>query len=374
MRVELDRKTLVAALKAVAVAVAKRTTKPVLQCVKLEAGDGKLTVTATDTELAARRVLAGVAVTRTGAALVPAADALSILSAAASGSVTLDAEPSGTSLQAGKSRFRLPSWPADEFPDPADGPAGGGLEAAADDLTGAVARVRYAAEPKPEASIRFSLSAVLFDRGPDGLSVVAADGRRIAATPLAPPEGAVPAVRCLIPPAAADALAGLVAGDGEPVAVAFGESEAAFRTGRSELRTRLVAGRYPPWRDHLAAAAKNCTGVAVLPTRDFLARLREAAAVSDEVARRVRFELSPGRLALTVEKSAKGSGEVELELPGFAGPDHAADLDPLYVTQFAAAVSDEPELTFRFEPSGKFPAVLFEAGRVRYMLARMVDV
>ncbi|MFW6132817.1 MAG: DNA polymerase III subunit beta, partial [Planctomycetota bacterium] len=73
MKVQAQTAALQEALTVTGQLVAARTPKPVLQCVKLVAGDGVLTLLATDLEAGVRYQVTAVQVEEDGEALIPAA-------------------------------------------------------------------------------------------------------------------------------------------------------------------------------------------------------------------------------------------------------------------------------------------------------------
>src|SRR5947208_7289179 len=72
MKLICNRGALLEALTVTGNAVAQRTPKPVLQCVKLTAADDRLTIAATDLEVAIRYSDSQVQIEQPGEALVPA--------------------------------------------------------------------------------------------------------------------------------------------------------------------------------------------------------------------------------------------------------------------------------------------------------------
>src|SRR5215218_10282476 len=72
MKLICNRGALLEALTVTGNAVAQRTPKPVLQCVKLTAADDRLTIAATDLEVAIRYSDSQVQIEQAGEALVPA--------------------------------------------------------------------------------------------------------------------------------------------------------------------------------------------------------------------------------------------------------------------------------------------------------------
>src|SRR5271154_1639906 len=79
MKVKCQRDSLLNACQLVGLAVAARTTKPILANIKAMAKDDSLTLMATDLEIGIRFELRGVDVVRGGAAILPASKLISIL-------------------------------------------------------------------------------------------------------------------------------------------------------------------------------------------------------------------------------------------------------------------------------------------------------
>src|SRR5437764_8911423 len=117
MKVTCQRDSLLTACQLVSAAVAARTTKPILSNVKATAEDDRLTLVAYDTEVGIRYELRGIGVGRAGAAILPITQLTQILRESTDEEVSLDAGDNGTKVKAGTSRFEMPGYPVDEFPD-----------------------------------------------------------------------------------------------------------------------------------------------------------------------------------------------------------------------------------------------------------------
>ena len=117
MKVTCQRDGLKTACDLVSAAVAARTTKPILSNVKATAEGDSLTLVANDTEVGIRYELRGIQVGRGGAAILPIAQLTQILRESSDADISLDADDNGTKVKAGTSRFEMPGYPVDEFPD-----------------------------------------------------------------------------------------------------------------------------------------------------------------------------------------------------------------------------------------------------------------
>src|SRR5688572_32558778 len=90
MKVICDRAALVEAVNLVASVAVGRSPTPVLQCVKLTASDGRLTLAATDLEVGLRLSVDQVDVQKAGEALIPADKLTQIVRACDDPTLTLD--------------------------------------------------------------------------------------------------------------------------------------------------------------------------------------------------------------------------------------------------------------------------------------------
>src|SRR5688572_5889541 len=117
MKVTCQREWLLTACQLVSAAVAARTTKPILSNVKATAEGDALTLVAYDTEVGIRYELRGITAGRAGSAILPINQLTQILRESGDEEISLDASDSGTKVRTGSSKFEMPGYPVDEFPD-----------------------------------------------------------------------------------------------------------------------------------------------------------------------------------------------------------------------------------------------------------------
>src|SRR4051794_30691704 len=117
MKVTCQRDGLLTACQLVSAAVAARTTKPILSNVKATAEDDSLKLVAYDTEVGVRYELRGIGVGKAGSAILPIASLIQILREHGDDELSLDATDNGVLVKIGTSKYELPGFPVDEFPD-----------------------------------------------------------------------------------------------------------------------------------------------------------------------------------------------------------------------------------------------------------------
>lgn len=247
LRFSVDQGVFASALSSVVGASAKKSTMPVLQCVKVSADGDLIRLDCTDLDLT---LSAGLLYTRngvpgSGAVCVNARSLLQVVSALPDMLVTLEADANHyVKIQAGKSKFNLPGVSADEFPKLPQ------VKDATDvrfDLRDFAAALSAAAPYCSTDETRYVLNGVLFD--PRGC-FVATDGHRLVKAPCGgdKPKNTMP--RQIIVPAKAcqHILRGLAdPGDLDEVTLSFGESHLLVSFNKVNLTTRLIDGRFPDY-------------------------------------------------------------------------------------------------------------------------------
>jgi DNA polymerase-3 subunit beta len=363
MKVTCQRESLLTACQLVSAAVAARTTKPILSNVKATAADDGLTLVAYDTEVGIRYELRGILVGRPGSAILPIAQLSQILRESADDDISLDADDNGTKVKAGTSRFEMPGYPVDEFPDiPAFDDGGRYHEISAGVLRTMIRRTAFAVDKKDTAA-RFALTGVLWEADGKVARLVATDSKRLAlcegaAAVYGPPETTKGSH--LVPAKTMALLERNLTDDGELVRVGLRPNEALFQTERSMIYTRLVEGRYPPYRDIIGQTRKGATVKIPLPVGPFLSRVRQAAIMTDDESKRVDMTFGPGKVRMEARGAETGSSQVELPLEDYGGPEVKIAFDPQYLVEFLRALENEPTVVLEMSDGTK-PA-LFRCG------------
>ncbi|HUR54143.1 MAG TPA: DNA polymerase III subunit beta, partial [Gemmataceae bacterium] len=148
--------------------------------------------------------------------------------------------------------------------------------------------------------------------------------------------------------------------DGELVRVGLRPNEALFQTERAMIYTRLVEGRFPPFRDIIADTRKRSNRKIPLPVGPFLSCVRQAAIMTDDESKRVDMTFAPGQVTMQARGAETGSSEVELPLPEYDGDEVKIAFDPQYLIEFLRAIDNEP--TVLLEMSDGTKPALFRCG------------
>jgi len=372
MKVICDRGALMDAINLVSGAVAARSPKPQLGCVKLVAsksgGAGDLTLSATDAEIALRLSISQVDVQKAGEVLIPA-DKLRAIVSAEDGEPTLTLESDGEmcSIKGADAHFKVYGYPAADFPpipefadvvaSKMDAPkAKAVLTHPAGSLSQLVARTLFATARETS---RYAINGVLFKRDGKRLEMVATDGRRLALAraPLSGGDKDAKAVSCIIPSKGLGMLMKLISQHDEPVQIAITDAQILFSfgtaasPGRAVLVSNLVEGSFPPYEDVIPKDQDK----KVTFDRDVLASaVRRAALLTNEESRGVRmnFKGKDKLLELSSRAAEVGEAQIRCDLAGYDGDDVEIGFNPTFVTD-ALKVISEPEVIMELKAGNK---------------------
>src|SRR5229473_1068678 len=193
MKLTIERAALLKALAHVQSVVERRNTIPILSNVLITAQKGRLSLAATDMDLAITESVEASAA-KAGSTTAPAHTLYEIVRKLPDGAqVELESSSDGNSLaiHAGRSRFTLQCLPPADFPAMNEGDLPHRFQLPATDLKGIIDRTRFAISNE---ETRYYLNGIYFHAakagGTDVLRGVATDGHRLARVEVPLPKGA----------------------------------------------------------------------------------------------------------------------------------------------------------------------------------------
>ncbi len=353
--IQLAASDLAAGLRAVAAAVPTRSPKPILANVLIADG----TITATDLELRITAPLAGA----DGPPLLLPFQRLSSIVGSLVGSdeVTLTVDGSCCVVQGGSGTWRLPVEDAKEYP-PGDYAASRSIaRLPADQFVSLVSTVKGATDNE---SSRFALGAVLmeFSRPKDKeepygtLTFVGTDGRRLCAASCEVEQDCDDS-QTLAPRAAVDTLVRLAKG-AEAVQLETTGRELVATVDGTIVRSRLIEGRFPRWRDvevdHGVTPSLVVAGA--------LSHACEMASIcASESSKGTEFVFTKDGLFLSARSSEYGESSATCDLVE-VGHACTVKLDPRFVLSWLRCGSIDPAETITIEAKDGDSAVILRAG------------
>jgi DNA polymerase-3 subunit beta len=314
MKLTIERAALLTALAHTQSVVERRNTIPILSNVLLEADGGALRLTATDLDLSiVDRTVAEVAAS--GATTTPAHTLYDIVRKLPEGSQIEAAFEDGggearLSLRAGRSSFRLPCLPREDFPIMSEGELPVEFTVTASQLRGLIDKTRFAVSTE---ETRYYLNGVyLHAAQSDGRAVlraVATDGHRLARVDTDLPDGAAGMPGIIVPRKAVNEIRKLIdEGDAE-VGIALSDTKIRFTVGDSLMTSKLIDGTFPDYQRVIPEANdKELT----VPVKLFAEAIDRVSTVSTEKSRAVKISLSTGKAVVAANSPDNASANEEL--------------------------------------------------------------
>ena len=360
MKVIAQTTALQEALALMANIVAGRTPKPVLQCIKLQATEDTLTLLATDLEVGCRYHITAVQVEEEGELLVPA-DRFGGIVRESTGdeSLTIETEKEAAHVRGPGSHFKVLGYDPGEYPSVADFEGDGSFAVGAPALVEMISKTLFATA---KAHSHYAISGVLWEASGKKLQLVATDGHRLAKTKGALSRSASKDCNAIVP-AKLMGLLQRVADDGEEtLEVNVQENQILIRTARAVLVSSLVQGNFPKYADVIP---KECDRKAVINTRQFEHRIRQAALLTDQESRGVKLAFAGEEV--TLSSRAPEAGEAEVTCPvTFSGEPMEIGFNPTFLID-ALRVVDADEVSLEMSGPNK-PAVLKAGSDFLYVL------
>ena len=310
MDLNVARESMVQSLYFAQGVVERRNTVPILANVLIEAREDSLLVTATDLEVGVRRRCAA-SVSRQGAVTLNARKLYEIMREIPAENVSLCAVGEGVvEIKGGRSRFRMVSLDAKEFPNLS---FGGRVEGTTVRVTGTllggmIDRTIFSVSAD---EMRFNLGGVLVEIvEPGEVRMVGTDGHRLAVVSRAV-AGAEPPHAIIVPRKGVVELRRLLesAGDAE-MDLILSAKEVRLRDESVELFVRAVEGEFPDYRQVIP---KEVTSVLRLKRDEILNAVRRVSLVASERSRGVKLQVEQGKVEVSAGSSDLGEASEEIE-------------------------------------------------------------
>ena len=314
MKATIERATLLRCLSHVQSVVERRNTIPILSNVLIEAeGDG-LKVMATDLDLQVVEHIDAASVESEGSITVSAHLLFDIARKLPEGSqVSLETAENRMEVKAGRSRFKLPTLPRDDFPVIVEGDLPTSFSLPAKTLAEMVDRTRFAISTE---ETRYYLNGIFLhvsDEDEPVLKAAATDGHRLARFTLARPEGAEGMPDVIVPRKAVAELRKLLDEkmDGD-VQIDLSASKIRFSLGGDGgvvLTSKLIDGTFP---DYSRVIPTGNDKLLKIDPKSFFSGVDRVATIATEKTRAVKMGLDKDKVTLTVTSPDNGTASEEL--------------------------------------------------------------
>ena len=315
MKATIERATLLRCLSHVQSVVERRNTIPILSNVLIEAGEGgTVKVTATDLDLQVVENMSAASVESAGAVTVSAHLLFDIARKLPDGSqVSLETAENRMDVKAGRSRFKLPTLPRDDFPVIVEGDLPTSFELPSKTLAELIDRTRFAISTE---ETRYYLNGIFLhvsDEDRPVLKAAATDGHRLARFTLPRPDGAEGMPDVIVPRKAVGELRKLLEEKGEgAVQIDLSASKIRFALGGEGgvvLTSKLIDGTFP---DYSRVIPTGNDKLLRLDPKSFYEGVDRVATIATEKTRAVKMGLDQDKVTLSVTSPDNGTAAEEI--------------------------------------------------------------
>lgn len=308
MKFTCTTKDIAGAVGAASKVVNTHTTVPILSNVLLTAGDGKISVRATDLELTLEHAFAA-EISESGALTVPAKLFSSYLANLSPGLLELTGTPTRASVKCERSNYDFHALPADEYPPLPSASRGSHFALGAKRFRDAINSTIFAASG--EEARGAVLMGTLLELEGNNLTMVATDGYRLAKYVTTLDEGISGTEKYIVPSRALNEVARNL-GSSENIGVsALGpqSNQLQFSSGDIAITVRLVDGQYPNYGQVIPAKFDRSLTVS---TPALIAALRRAELVAGDRASMIKLAVTNQTLVVTASSDISGNAYEEL--------------------------------------------------------------
>jgi len=291
MKITLAQDRLVEGLQSLIGVVPNKSTFPILSNILLDAQDKKLSLSATDLEIAAVTQVEA-KVQSPGAITVPARQFTEIVRQLPALPVELEVNENRVSIRCDRSRFNIVGLPKDDYPKMPELKKDKGFKLSGSLLSTIIKKTIFAVA---NDTSRPALCGVLFQMNCDSLKVVTTDGRRLALfeTMISPVSHKS---ELLLSPKGLNIINRMIGGEDKEISVQFDESYSKFSFDGTTVFARHIEGTYP---DYEKVIPNNNKKVLTVNVENFTAAVKRVAILSDTFTYQIKLSLKADSVDLS---------------------------------------------------------------------------
>lgn len=311
MEITVGKNDLLKELTATQGVVDRKTTIPILSNFLFEAGDGKLTLTATDLDLSLRTSCPA-KVKKEGSCTIPARKLYDYVKLLPDGEISIKLlENHWVQIRSGRSNTKMVGMARTNFPAIPAFPADMALKLPAAVVKGLIARTKFAISNEES---RYTLNGALMVVKAESLAMVATDGHRLAYVESAGAKfaGVSGEMKTLVPRKAMEEL-NVLLGDGDTESVEFAKDETSlfFRVGGRMMTARQLTGQFPNYE---AVLPRDNSRSVALKGDELSGAIQRVAQFADERSRAIRLKLEKGEVKISGSSTDSGESEESLDV------------------------------------------------------------
>lgn len=353
MQFEVAKNVLLKAISSVNGAVEKKNTIPVLQNIKIEAVDDKITLHATDMDILVTSTFEADMKT-SGSTTVPAQMFFDIVRKIPESAKIMISQESDSILQikSGKSKYSLPCIDSSEFPSLSEGELSSEITVDGEALSNMIDKTRFAISSDETRYYLNGLYLQAMERESGfELRTVATDGHRLALSFL--PSSLKESFGVILPKKSVNEIRRIIDGNKE-IKIAVSRVKIKIIANNTTIISKLIDGDFP---DYEKVLPKNNSQIAVINKKAFFECVDRVSTVATDKHRSVKLILENGKMNLQVSTNDGSFAYEELDV-NYVGEKIETGFNSRYLLDIIGQIQQE-ELLMRFKDS--FSPALIEA-------------
>jgi len=331
MKITLSRADLLQTLQHCQSIVGKHHTIPILANLLLEAKQETLFITATDLEVGLRSQSPAV-IEEPGSITVSARKLFDIIKELnPEHDVSLETGDAFVIIRSGRSRFRLASLNAAEFPNIPEESNESSTSLSSDILKDMISATSFAMSTD---ETRKYLTGTLFEIDDQQMfRLVTTDGHRLALSEIHL-EQTADIKACIVPKKAVIELSKLCDGCEEPIELFFGENQIRVKAGSNVLVSKLIDARFPVYQD-VIPVDNPCS--VIVERSPFDQVLRRSMIVANEFTHDIRLVFSADGIDISAHNTEQEEAEEHI-VSEYNGQDIAVGFNGKYLRDTLNAI------------------------------------
>jgi len=337
MKISILREDLIKPLSVVAGVVERRQTLPILSNILVRHNGKQLTLVGTDLEV---EISAFVSCNgEVGETTLPARKLYDICRALPNDAkIELSLEKEKILIKSGKSRFRLLTMPAAEFPSIETTEWETNFKLAQKQLRWLLEKTMFC---MAQQDVRYYLNGLLLELQQKKLRGVATDGHRLSMAEVEIDNQAGKDKQVIVPRKGVQEMTRFLDEADEPVEVLIGTNHLRTKLKNIVFTSKLIDGRFP---DYTKVIPSNQSKKVLLNRDAFRETLNRTAILSNEKYRGVRFGLTKDLMTITAHNPEQEEAQEEMPV-AYSGEDIDIGFNVNYISDAAAAL-DAQEIEF----------------------------
>ena len=335
MEVRIDKDTFLDGVQKVQGVVEAKAAMPILSHLLLTTEQNRIGIRATDLEIGAKGYYSANVISK-GEVTLNAKKLFDILRELPREEVHLTRDANDwVTLKCGKSKFRLPGLPSQDFPPFPEFSEDSLLEFSSKLLKEMIRKTIFAQSPD---ETRQALNCLLLERGDGKVNMVGTDGHRLAIIQKDLGDASKgDKLSYLIPKKALIELLKLMDDEDATFSFSAKNNHMAFIQGDQVIVARKIDAKFPNYQQVLPSDNK----LKVQVNRDILQHaLKRVALLADEKSKQVRLDIQSGNMTLTTDSTELGEAREEIAV-SYSGEDVSVGLNAKYVLDVLNVIDDE---------------------------------